>query len=140
MMADARASVLVTQSALAGVLADHAGATVRLDADRDAIESRAETLPVSGVHPDNLAYVIYTSGSTGRPKGVTGGTPFVNRVAAQADISQLCSGDRLRQKTSIGFVDSIFELVGPLMCGQTARIVPAAAAIDVQALLSEMGT
>ena len=45
MMDDARVSVLVTQAALAGVLPDYDGVTVRLDADRAAIEGQPETLP-----------------------------------------------------------------------------------------------
>ena len=96
---------------------------MRLDADRAAIEDQPETPPVSGVRPDNLAYVIYTSGSTGRPKGVMGlHRGIVNRVAAQQEIAALSEVDRCAQKTSIGFVDSIFELVGPLLCGSQLTI------------------
>ena len=137
MTTDAKVSVLVTQSALAGVLPDHAGVTVRLDADRAAIDGQPETLPVSGVSPDNLAYVIYTSGSTGRPKGVMGlhrGT--VNRIAAQKNIAELSEVDRCAQKTSIGFVDSIFELIGPLLCGSQLTIAGEEAAKNPDELVA----
>src|SRR5262249_16899220 len=43
---------------------------IRLDLDRECIESEAVTPPEVAVDPDNLLYVIYTSGSTGAPKGV----------------------------------------------------------------------
>ena len=38
------------------------------------------------------------------------------------DIAELSEVDRCAQKTSIGFVDSIFELVGPLLCGSQLTI------------------
>jgi amino acid adenylation domain-containing protein len=64
---DARAPVLVTESALAAGLPAHASRVVCLDApDQDA----APPARPAGVALDNLAYVIYTSGSTGMPKGV----------------------------------------------------------------------
>ena len=128
MMADAKVSVLVTQSALAGLVSEFDGVTVRLDADRLAIDGQAETMPAGGARPDNLAYVMYTSGSTGRPKGVMGlHGGIVNRIAAQREIAALSEADRCVQKTSIGFVDSIFELVGPLLCGSQLTIAGEAA-------------
>jgi natural product biosynthesis luciferase-like monooxygenase protein len=70
MLEDARAPVLLTQSALAAALPPHDGAIVYLDRDWETIrhESEENLEPVAA--PENLAYVIYTSGSTGRPKGV----------------------------------------------------------------------
>ena len=46
----------------------------------------------------------------------------MNRVAAQQEIAAFSEVDRCAQKTSIGFVDSIFELVGPLLCGSQLTI------------------
>ena len=112
MLADAKVSVLVTQSALAGVLTNYTGVTVQLDADRAAIEGQPETLPVSGVHSDNLAYVIYTSGSTGEPKGVM--VPHRGAVnLAEAQIKQLVVTGRSRilQFASISFDAAVWELL-----------------------------
>jgi amino acid adenylation domain-containing protein/FkbH-like protein len=70
MLADAAASVVVTQASEEGRLGDVAARKVRLDVERSEIERHPAIAPSSAVRPDNLAYVIYTSGSTGKPKGV----------------------------------------------------------------------
>ena len=80
MLADARAPVLLTQSALRERLPLHDARIVQLDADwprhRSAARQRTGQ-PAS--HPQNPAYVIYTSGSTGTPKGVSG-SPHQNAL------------------------------------------------------------
>lgn len=69
---------------------------------------------VSNDHHDN-AYIIYTSGSTGKPKGVV---LSHKALAAQlhwlARYFKLGSKDVIPQKSSIGIIDSIFEILGPL--------------------------
>ncbi|WP_338861601.1 non-ribosomal peptide synthase/polyketide synthase [Mycetohabitans rhizoxinica] len=65
----------------------------------------------------HLAYVIYTSGSTGQPKGVSATIEglrnrllwFVQDVLKELPVTAL--------KTSIGFVDSVTELLGTLLAG-----------------------
>lgn len=70
MLADARATVIVTQAQLRDRLPDAGIRLLFLDASRDTQEEGGAENPMSGVGVENLAYVIYTSGSTGRPKGV----------------------------------------------------------------------
>src|SRR5207344_515282 len=70
MLEDARAPVLVSQSALLDRLPPHDARIVRLDADWPVIAARPSTAPANDLSPHNTAYVIYTSGSTGQPKGV----------------------------------------------------------------------
>jgi acyl-coenzyme A synthetase/AMP-(fatty) acid ligase/acyl carrier protein len=75
--------------------------------------------------------VIYTSGSTGKPKGVFGThSALVNRVASQAWIDPFRDNDICCQKTTIGFVDSIFETLGPLCCGLVLIIASETVARD----------
>ncbi|HEX7239391.1 MAG TPA: non-ribosomal peptide synthase/polyketide synthase, partial [Longimicrobiaceae bacterium] len=62
--------LLLTQTALAGRLADCGVPVLCVDAGAERIGRRSAAVPASGVDPRNLAYVIYTSGSTGLPKGV----------------------------------------------------------------------
>jgi amino acid adenylation domain-containing protein/thioester reductase-like protein len=91
----------------------------------------------SQAEPRDLAYLIYTSGSTGDPKGVEaehGG--MVNRILAHADFAPFSDSDRCCHKTSIGFVDSIFELLGPLSYGRPVVIASAEEFKDVERLTS----
>jgi len=69
MLDDAKAPVVLTQSALAGQLPSHRSKVVCFDTDRELLSSQPETNPASSAAPENAAYVIYTSGSTGKPKG-----------------------------------------------------------------------
>ncbi|MFZ8332639.1 AMP-binding protein, partial [Staphylococcus aureus] len=80
---------------------------------------RPSTAPRSGTGPDNLAYVIYTSGSTGTPKGVAGRHLSVtNRMAAQPTIDPYIETDVCCQKGSLGFVESLLEILAPLAWGR----------------------
>jgi natural product biosynthesis luciferase-like monooxygenase protein len=67
-IADSAAPVIITQSALAGSLPEHAAQLLVIDAD--PLNDQPEENPESSISTDDLAYVIYTSGSTGTPKGV----------------------------------------------------------------------
>src|SRR5206468_1276487 len=70
MLADAGASLVLTQAGTAARLAEAVARQLRLDADREQIAAQPALAPSGAVGPGNLAYVIYTSGSTGKPKGV----------------------------------------------------------------------
>jgi amino acid adenylation domain-containing protein len=111
------------------------GATlVNLDADPCADES-AEDLRVP-VGPGSLAYVIYTSGSTGRPKGVAVEHPqILNRLRWMWEAYPFADGEVACQKTALAFVDSVWELLGPLLKGVPSVIVPAEHVRDLNALV-----
>lgn len=93
---------------------------------------------------DDTAYVLYTSGSTGTPKGVLGphramlsrvgwalaAYPF-KRANAQKEVA--C------HKTSLSFVDSVFEILGPLGSGVPLVVAPMAARMDPGLLLDLLG-
>src|SRR5580658_6296705 len=69
MLADAGASLLVTQTGLLAGLPAGTAQTVCLDSFDWADTQGRARIDVPR-RPSSLAYVIYTSGSTGRPKGV----------------------------------------------------------------------
>ncbi|HEX7242338.1 MAG TPA: amino acid adenylation domain-containing protein, partial [Longimicrobiaceae bacterium] len=69
MLEDACARLVLTTTALAGLLPERAE-PLALDSLRDEVGAGGEAEPETGVGPENLSHVIFTSGSTGRPKGV----------------------------------------------------------------------
>jgi amino acid adenylation domain-containing protein len=122
MLADARASVLVTQVELAAQLPAHAAQVVCLDVNREKIARQPTRAPVSSVRPDNLAYVIYTSGSTGKPKGVmVAHAAVVNFLGSMALAPGLEAMDVMVAVTPLSFDIAGLELYLPLSVG--ARIV-----------------
>ena len=122
MLADAEASTLVAHSGTRDRLPMRNVRVVDLDRDEEAIAACLSVVPVSSVGPGNLAYVIYTSGSTGNPKGVMG----THRVAVGRldwDMASEDSPHVYAQKTSLSFVDFIWELFMPLSRGQRLVLI-----------------
>jgi non-ribosomal peptide synthetase component F len=72
--------------------------------------------------PHNLAYVIYTSGSTGKPKGVLiDHYVMLNRFSWMWNRYPFGEGEIACHKTSLNFVDAIWEIFGPLLKGIKAH-------------------
>ena len=65
---------------------------------------------------ENLAYVIYTSGSTGKPKGVMATQRgAINRFSWMWKTYPFEAAECIIKKTFASFVDSIWEIFGPLL-------------------------
>ena len=87
------------------------------------------------VHDDSLLYVMYTSGSTGKPKAVLGThRGAINRFRWMWERFPFEAADVCCLKTSISFVDSVWECFGPLLCGVRTVIIPTPLLTDVDAL------
>jgi len=136
-------AVIVTLSALAGGLPEHAGETVCLDESRAAIEAGPATRPEVAHHPDNSAYLIFTSGSTGKPKGVMlAHRGLCNLAEAQVITYAVPARARVLQFSSLSFDASVYEMVMALRAGATLclaereRLLPGAGLAD---LIEEMG-
>jgi non-ribosomal peptide synthetase component F len=136
MLSDSKARVLLTQQALLRKLPSLAETARRGVSGRachvicvDDIQLAdaglsAENLSVE-VAAHNLAYVIYTSGSTGVPKGVLGlHQGAVNRLQWMWRVFPFGMGERCCQKTALGFVDSVWEIFGPLLQGIPLVLIP----------------
>ena len=137
MLEDAEVAVLLTQALLVESLPKHQGRIVCLDTDWEIIERQSEANLISEVKLDNLAYVIYTSGSTGTPKGVLGthrGT--VNRCFWNP--YPFIEEDICCQKTSLNFVDSVWEIFAPLLHGLPTVIIPDRAVKDINQFLQTL--
>lgn len=131
MLEDARASVLLTHSNLAGVVPAGDAGIVFVDAERRRAPRRVSVVPA--VEARNLAYVLYTSGSTGRPKGVA--VEHRSVVALIAWARRRYRPEELRgvlASTSLGFDLSVFELFVPLATG--GAVILAANALSLPTL------
>jgi amino acid adenylation domain-containing protein len=89
--------------------------------------------------PASLAAVIYTSGSTGRPKGVAlEHRAVLNRLSWMWEAFPFGDGEVSPQKTSTSFVDSLWELLGPLLRGVPTVLIPDDDARDPSRLVAAL--
>ena len=87
---------------------------------------------------DHPAYVIYTSGSTGNPKGVVG-THRVAVARLQWDMQGLEADDEVYcQKTTLNFIDHIWEIFMPLLRGQRTVLISDAVLRDPKELIAAL--
>jgi amino acid adenylation domain-containing protein len=140
MLEDSGAAVVLTQRRLLEFIPEHNARSICLD-DWELIARHSGSITLAEVTADNPAYVIYTSGSTGRPKGVMGlHRGAVNRFAWMwreypFDADEVCC-----QKTSLSFVDSVWEIFGPLLQGKRIVIVPEAERKQVDLLVERLAS
>ena len=115
---DSKARVVLTHEKWRAVLTDSDCLLISLDSDWEQIENESDANPVTTATAESAAYVIYTSGSTGKPKGVVGlHGATVNRLEWMYRRYPFASDEVCCQKTSLSFVDSIWEIFGPLLGG-----------------------
>jgi amino acid adenylation domain-containing protein len=135
MMSDSNAALLVAQEKFSGAI--------------DQVKSlNIDALPRGNDTDDNLpalakadaaACVIYTSGSTGTPKGVVGlHRAAINRCAWMWNKYPFGSNDTSCQKTSVSFVDSVWEIFGALLQGVRTTIIPDSVAKEPRRLLKHL--
>ncbi|HVR07182.1 MAG TPA: amino acid adenylation domain-containing protein, partial [Thermoanaerobaculia bacterium] len=120
---DAGLRVVVTDSHLAGRLADRQLETVLVDR-REQLALRGAPGAARGATAASLAYILYTSGSTGRPKGVM--VPHrgvVNYLAWCIAPYGLGPGRRSLLHSSIGFDLTVTSLWGPLIAGGEVHLL-----------------
>jgi amino acid adenylation domain-containing protein len=112
---------------------------ILVDAD-SAIWTGSHNAPVPPRPGSELAYVIYTSGSTGNPKGVMGThRGCMNRLEWMYRAWPFLPGEVCCQKTVLGFVDSIWEMFGPLLAGVPVVIASEDDVLDPDRLITLLG-
>ena len=145
LMEDAALSGVVTHPSIISQLPSNAQNVVAFDSVRfDGDGHGPSDAPVSNpsvlVSSDQRAYVIYTSGSTGVPKGVEGThRASMNRFSWMWSTYPFKDGEVCCQKTNLGFVDSIWEIFGPLLAGVPNVIIPPEAVRDPEEMLQVLG-
>lgn len=124
MLEDTAVSLLLSKERWLEVLPPHTAQVLCLDRDWPAIAPQSASRPASLAGAASLAYVVFTSGSTGRPKGVmVEQRQLLNRFAWMWREYPFAPGDVSACKTALNFVDSLWELLGPLLHGVPSVLV-----------------
>ena len=143
MVEDSRPAVVVTRQGLVNRLPERHLPVVCLEVDWEKIGEQSDVNPISRVSGGNVAYVIYTSGSTGRPKGVMGlHRGAINRCRWMWERYPFEEWEVCCQKTSLNFVDAVWEVFGPLLSGIRMVAAPEPVTKDpvkLRRLLDEQG-
>lgn len=115
MLEDSRSAVLLTNKAMGRRL--ESGGVELVFAEDVGMELLSGNLGLE-ISPQSVVCIIYTSGSTGKPKGVRlQNDGIVNRMYWMWKNYPFEADEKVALKTSIGFVDHIWELFGALTRG-----------------------
>lgn len=139
MLADAQPVLVLTQDHRRDALTEHEVKVVCVDSDCEQIAAFSAESPTIESSAESLCYVIYTSGSTGQPKGVLNPQRgAINRFRWMWEQFPFAAGEVCCQKTSLNFVDSVWEIFGPLLQGITSVVIPDEVAKDNVALVESL--
>jgi len=133
---DTRAECVLSNNGISKRLPDTVHNLVVLDSEAEAIRDESPHNPSVELSGVQRAYVLYTSGSSGKPKGVEGThRGAMNRMRWMWERYPFEAGEVCCQKTNVGFVDSVWEIFGPLLAGVPSVILPQEAVLDPEELL-----
>jgi amino acid adenylation domain-containing protein len=136
---DAKATLVVTQQGVLDKLPIRNAKTVILETDWHKIAREAVDDVSMHVDAGDPAYLLYTSGSSGGPKGVEGThRGAINRLWWMWERYPFQIGEVCCQKTNLGFVDSVWEIFGPLLAGIPSVILPPEVVRDPEELLQSL--
>ena len=140
MARDSELTLLLTQRSLVEKFAGTTAPVLLLDTLQDELAAMSGENPGLNADPDNLAYLMYTSGSTGQPKGVAAThRATMNRCSWMWRVYPFGPDEVCCQKTSLSFVDSVWEIFGPLLQGTASVIIPDAILKDPFLFVQTLG-
>lgn len=135
MLADTRATVILTQASLKSLLhGNFAHNLIVLDDDWEEIEENFDFNPPVEVQANNLAYIIYTSGSTGTPKGTLVPHRSLTNLIEHHQAKML-TGVGVLQFASLSFDVSYHEMFAAWGLGGTLYIIPEGDRQDLDKLI-----
>jgi amino acid adenylation domain-containing protein len=136
MLEDSTAMFLLTQSQFKDKFKSYKGFSIFIDTEQSIIEQELETNLISTISPQNLACLIYTSASSGKPKGVLLSHQLIlNRFFWMWEKYPFTKDEVCCQKTSLNFVDAIWEIFGPMLKGIQLVLIPPLAVNDPRELI-----
>jgi putative pyridoxal-dependent aspartate 1-decarboxylase len=106
---------------------------------KDADEYGSLTIDGAERKRNTHCAVIYTSGSTGRPKGIViSNTNLLNRLYWMWTEFPFAATEVCVAKTSLGFVDHLWEIFGPLLKGIRLVIFNKETILDTQKFIHQL--
>jgi len=138
-LADTRASLLLTQVRPLANLPAFAGTIIHLDRAQELLAGQPDTNPEPLAALNDLAYVVYTSGSTGKPKGVLAHHRGVaHHLTFLANHYGVTQRDVVVQIPTVSFDASVRDTFTPLISGAKVIILNEAEAGDPRAIVARM--
>ncbi|MFD7168244.1 non-ribosomal peptide synthetase [Streptomyces violascens] len=138
MLADAEATVCLTERRLTAKLPDTGVRMLCLDEERETIAELPAEPPQIQVSGRDAAYVIYTSGSTGKPKGTVIEHRSITRLVCNADYVALRDDDVVGQAADATFDAATFEIWAPLVTGARLVVIDKTTLLDPAALIGAL--
>ncbi|GHO46314.1 non-ribosomal peptide synthetase [Ktedonospora formicarum] len=125
MLEDAHIHLVLTQEKHLDALPLADAHAFCLDREAEILTQQPQENPLARTTGDSIAYLLYTSGSTGRPKGVLGThRGALNRFQWMWNRFPFAPDEVCAQKTTLNFVDAVWETFGPLLQGVRIVLVP----------------